>query len=189
MVATGVIFVIGTVLHEGGHALAGVVAGAEIETFVVLGLRIWPSIEWVPTQGLFGYVSYDRELTGNARAWMQLAGSAATWIVALLALWTWRWPSRTEGWSLARTAHLAGSFLWVDVFCHSLPYIGLPMYLVFGRSLRDASTSELMFGATELGLGEYWLLSAIFVQPPLALWVLARRFKLRRSEDSQQPTA
>lgn len=187
--AAGVILVIGTLLHEGGHALAGAVAGAQIDAFVVLGLRLYPSLEWVPSEGLFGYVSYDRALAGDARAWMQIAGSAATWAVALLALWTWRWPSRTERWTTARSAHLAGCFLWVDVFCHSLPYVGMPMYLAFGRSVRDAGTSELVFGATQLGLNEYWVLAAVFAQPPLALWVLVRRLKMRRGDDAQTRTA
>ncbi len=72
--------IVGTLRHEGSHALAAVLSGGTIREFVV-----WPSL--VGGHLLWGYVNY----TGNDVWWI----SAAPYLIDLLTftvcfIWLWR---------------------------------------------------------------------------------------------------
>jgi hypothetical protein len=118
-----VVLAVGTLIHECGHALAGIAFGARVERLNVLGLDLYPSLRFEHASGYFGRVWLDRSLPEIADHWMRSAGSLSTLGLALIfqaALWA-RPPRRR--WMQLLVVGFC--FSWLDVFWHtSLALLG-----------------------------------------------------------------
>ena len=183
LVAAIVIFVCGTLLHEGGHALVALLSGGGVEEVVVLGVRIYPEFSLYGEFRSYGHVQYAEALDPIPQAWSRVAGSGATALVALLAFLLWHRSSRT---GFLRTAQLACMTLVFDAFCHSLPWVGIPMYVVFGSFTgKDPRISELVAGSIELGVPESLILSLVFALPIIVFALSARTLWRQHFEQEQ----
>jgi hypothetical protein len=163
-----VMFGLGTVLHELGHAVAIELGGGDVVEIRVLWFRVFPELGFVPSIESYGRVSWVGPVSRSAIAWVDVAGGGSTWLASLVALATW---SRARATGLPRTAHLAVALFFADVVCHSLPWIGVPMYVLFGST--DPHKSEVVAGAVQLGLPEPLVVGVVLVQPVLAAAVLS----------------
>ena len=79
-----VTFPFGILCHEViGHGGTSVVLGGEIKQVVMLGIRIYPQLEWVGWSGEFQFGSCwsDGSFSDEQRAWISLGGSLSTWLV------------------------------------------------------------------------------------------------------------
>ncbi len=144
-----VVFWLGTLLHEAGHAISAVLFGARLTYLNVLWLDLIPSLRWNPLPGYFGYMRYEGDLTPIQHGIVGLAGSLSTVFVAVAAqiiLWLTR-PRR----GVVRLAVLTGCFFWLDVLTHTLPTLGIPAYLFFGVA-ETTPRAEAYLAAVALGM-------------------------------------
>ena len=178
VVAAAIILVCGTLLHEGGHALVALLSGGGVEEVVILGVRIYPEVSLYGELRSYGHVGYSEALDPIPQAWSRVAGSGMTALVGLLAFLLWHRSSRT---GVVRTAQLACMALVFDAFCHSLPWVGIPMYVVIGSTTgKDPRMSELVAGSIELGVPEGLILSLVLALPIFMVAVVARTFWRQR---------
>lgn len=178
VVAATIILVCGTFLHEGGHALVTLLSGGEVTEVVILGIRVFPEVSLYGEFRSFGHVRNAAALDPIPQAWSGVAGSGTTALVGLLAFLLWNRSSRT---GVVRTAQLACMALVFDAFCHSLPWIGIPMYVVFGSFTgKDPRMSELVAGSIELGVPEGLIYSFVFALPIVVVVEVARTMWRRR---------
>ena len=172
LVAASIIVLFGTLLHEGGHALVALLSGGGIEEVVVSGVRIYPDVGFDGEPRSFGHVLYARALEPIPNAWSRVAGSGTTALVGLIAFLLWHRSSRK---GVLGTAQLACIALLFDAFCHSLPWVGIPMFVVFGRPAgQDPQVSELVAGSIALGVPEPLTLTLVFALPIVAFAVVLR---------------
>ncbi len=154
------LFIGGVILHEAGHAVAAVLLGAQIVRVNVIGLDVWPAFRLNVQPGYWGRIWWQGQLAPPQRAWVSLSGNLATLAVSLVALpvfLTLSAPAHTparEGQvyrvPCGQTALAMLSLFFLDSLLHTLPTLGLPIYLFFGR--RDPATgSEGYLAATALG--------------------------------------
>lgn len=136
----------GVITHELiGHGGVGLLAGGELVRVEILGLVIWPRIEWIGWQGHYGECGITRIADPRARAWISLGGALSTWLVAVAAiglLFARRW-NRPTRWVLACL-----SLWWIDIFTYTLPSWGIPRSIFWG----PRSGSEPYEAAMELGM-------------------------------------
>lgn len=112
---------LGTLVHEGGHALVALACGARVEEMNVLGLNVYPALRFHYRPGFFGYVRLDRSLPHPQVEYMRMAGSLSTLAVALLAqAILWAAPPR-RAWP--RLVVIGFCFSWIDIAYHTLPVL------------------------------------------------------------------
>ena len=125
--------IVGTFVHEViGHGLTAVSLGGRITQVVILGLQVYPSLEFVdwPIVSGYGHINHDGVGTGPRLHLVNMAGSLSTWLVAVLAnlvLWTRR---RWYGWP--RAVLIVLSLYWIDLFTYTLPTWGLKRSILWG---------------------------------------------------------
>ncbi len=165
------LFALGTLWHEAGHGLAAIVFGARVVRLNVLGVQLYPALDWDLQPGYWGRIWWQGHLMPGQRAWELLSGNLATLTVSIVALPLYlRCPWR----GLARTALLTLSFFFLDALLHTLPTFGLPMYFLFGR--RDAETvSEGYQAAVALGLPGWVFQVAVVGYAILAVALIGRK--------------
>lgn len=182
----GFLFVFGILLHECGHGVAAVLFGARIVRINVLGLDVWPQLRLDLQGGYWGRIWWQGTLTPVQRAWVGLSGNLATTaasVVALPLLWLPGTSKKKAGTDkprplLLRTTLVVLGLFFLDALLHTLPTLGLPMYLFFGK--RDpASVSEGYLAAQALGcpgpafqgiVVAYSLVAAGIITYRLILW-------------------
>jgi len=112
---------LGTLVHEGGHALVALACGARVEEMNVLGLNVYPALRVRYRPGFYGYVRLDRLLPHPQVEYMRMAGSLGTLAVALLAqAILWAAPPR-RAWP--RLVVIGFCFSWIDIVYHTLPVL------------------------------------------------------------------
>ncbi len=140
------LYPLGVITHELiGHGGVGLLAGGELVHVQILGLAIWPRIEWIGWQGHYGECGVAGIGNPHNRAWMALGGALSTWLVSVAAtglLLARRWKRPTR-WVLACL-----SLWWIDLFTYTLPSWGIPRSILWG----PRSGSEPYEAAMELGL-------------------------------------
>lgn len=140
------LYPLGVITHELiGHGGVGLLAGGELVHVEILGLVIWPRIDWIGWQGHYGECGITRIADPRARAWMSLGGALSTWLVAVAAtglLFARRWKRPTR-WVLACL-----SLWWIDLFTYTLPSWGIPRSILWG----PRSGSEPYEAAMDLGM-------------------------------------
>ncbi len=147
------LFVVGILIHEGGHGVLAIAFGARVTRMEVMGLTLWPTLSLSPMDGYWGRIWWQGELSFAQQKWVAIGGNLATILVSTVAIVAWAALERRESrpppaW--ARTALAVLSLFFLDTLVHTLPAWGLPMYLFFGR--RDPSTvSEAYLAAVALG--------------------------------------
>lgn len=170
----GGLFWLGVFWHEAGHSIAAWVFGARLTRLNVLGLDLFPSLRWAPIPGYYGYMDYAGDLSPSERAFADLAGSTATFGVAVAAqlrLWLTR-PQR----GIARWVNLALCFFWLDILTHTLPTLVIPAYLFVGKRTLSPS-AEAYLAAVLLGMPG-WLFKVLTVGGSSGLLALtAARWK------------
>jgi hypothetical protein len=144
IVAGGI--VLGTACHEiMGHALVARICGAEVSQIVVLGVQVWPGLEWLGSQGKFGWCRFSTDIEDRCYALALLAGSGSTWVVAVLSAILLRVRSWRPGW---HTVLFSLSLWWADLFLHTLPSFGCRRFVFWGSSLR----AEPVEAVAQLGI-------------------------------------
>lgn len=118
-----------------GHGLAALLCGAQITEINVLGVQVYPSLDWEFRSGYFGWVHWNGSLTSQQTAFVALSDGLSTWIVSIIALPLFL---RTRQWSTKRIILLALSLYYLDIFVHTLPSLGIPLHLALGN--RDPAT-------------------------------------------------
>ncbi|RMF85891.1 MAG: hypothetical protein D6744_00600 [Planctomycetota bacterium] len=135
----------GTLCHELlGHGLTGVLLGGRITELHVLGVDLWPRPRWVGWQGYYGWCGVEGLSSDAADAWMGLAGSASTWLVAAVAsvaLWLRRWRG------VARVALVCASLWWIDAATYLLPAFGLKRSILWGGDYAEPYECAMRLGA------------------------------------------
>ncbi|MBI5763330.1 MAG: hypothetical protein HZA51_07390 [Planctomycetes bacterium] len=140
------LYPLGVITHELiGHGGVGLLAGGELVHVEILGVVIWPRIEWIGWQGHYGVCGVTGIADPHARAWMSLGGALSTWLASvtatgLLLARRWKRPAR---WVLACL-----SLWWIDLFTYTLPSWGIRRSILWG----PRSGSEPYEAAMELGL-------------------------------------
>ena len=170
------LFVLGTCVHEGGHGIAATAGGARVTRAVILGWQVYPGLEkFTEGHGYYGTIWHAR----TPPEWVPriaIAGSLATWLVSVVAVAAWSlWPPKRIPWGLGRTALLGCCAMGADVLAHTLPVVGLRMYLVFGGRRADARLSELYYGALEMGVPSWLVLTLVFAWPFVSLGLVGWR--------------
>jgi hypothetical protein len=169
---------VGTLWHELiGHGLVGIAAGGHLGSITVLGVDLWPPIQW---SGLNGYGACEIDVpTRNGELLMQLGGSMSTLLAsmaALLLLHLRRWRS-----AWARAALLAVGVWWIDILTYTLPTWGLRRSIFWGG--RYAEPYE---AAVALGIPGP-LFQAVVILGSLVLAGLWLSALLRRDDLQAQP--
>jgi hypothetical protein len=156
----GLLFAFGVFLHELGHGIAATLLGVRIVRINVVGVDIWPDFRLNLEHGYWGRIWWRGTLTPVESAWVGLSGNLATMSASLAALPLLLYLPRGAPASgqrgqiprrpFVRTALVVLSLYFMDTLLHTLPTLGLPMYVLFGR--RDpASVSEGYLSAQTLG--------------------------------------
>lgn len=172
----GGLFVLGALAHEAGHGLAATLFGARLVRLNVLGVQLYPALAWDFQPGYFGRIWWQGQLTPGQRAWELLAGNLATMAVSAAALPLYL---RLHPRGLAHTALLTLSLFFLDTLAHTLPTLGLPMYLFFGRRSVEA-VSEGYLAAVALGAPGWAFQAAIIGYALLAAALIGRRLWSKR---------
>jgi len=174
--------VAGTVVHEViGHGLAATALGGRITQVVILGLQVYPALEFVdwPIVSGYGYIDYEGAQAFIYPEIINLAGSTSTWLVAVganLVLWTRR---RWYGWP--KMVMVLLSIYWVDLFTYTLPSWGIPRSILWGQSYY----SEPYHAAVSLGLNGNWFRA--FVMLTCGAMLLSLLLHVRRSRGHSAP--
>lgn len=189
------LYPLGVICHEVlGHGLTGALVGGRVVRVEILGLDIWPRLQWKGWQGHYGYCDVRGISTRAGEAAMALAGSLSTWVVSIIAiaLLYWRRWSRE-----ARAVLLCLGLWWMDMLTYTLPSWGLPRSVLWGQR----EFSEPYEAAVALGLpGRYFQIAVILSSVLLLLaWIgivtrMSRRLPARPSSaavgnKSPQPAA
>lgn len=184
LVSAGLCLVVGVAWHEiVGHCLVGVAMGDRIEWITILGLRVWPAIEWQGWPKVYGECNLAGALSGPSENIMLLGGSLSTWCVSCVAvvmLWLRRWPRRVR-YVLAWL-----SIWWIDLLTYTLPSWGLRRSIFWGMIY-----SEPYEAATALGIpGAVFQAFAVGTGPLLAVALGVRLWLDRRARrrDFVRPT-
>ena len=170
---------LGTLIHEGAHALVAAACGARVEEMNVLGLDIYPALRVHYRPGYYGYVRFDRRLPSPQVELMAAAGSLSTLAVALLAqVVLWINPPRRR-W--LRLLVIGFCFSWLDLLYHTLPTMGLrPPFF----ALRLVERAEAYNALVALGLPAWWLGAAVVaISLMLLVLTLARWLQLTTLEE------
>lgn len=140
---------VGTLIHEMGHVIVVWLAGGTLTELNVFGVDLYPHLGLTMQSGYYGWMGYDGHINSIQHAHLMLWGSLATLITAIIAQ-VILWAHPLQKW-LPRFMVIVVSFFWLDIFTHTLPAVGLPMYLFFGSRSAE-STSEAYQGAVALGM-------------------------------------
>ena len=163
--------ILGTACHElVGHGLTAVAFGATITDVQILGVRVWPSLDFLGWDGRYGACWWQGDLTESQSNWALLCGAGSTWLLALLAtilLWCHRWGVWGR-WILT-----GFSIWWLDVLTYTAPSWGLKRSILWG-----GSTSEPYNAAIGLGCPA-WAYQSIVILSSLAMAV-ATAIRLRQ---------
>lgn len=163
----------GTFWHEvAGHGLVGMLCGGQITCVEVLGLELYPELDWIGWQGHYGSCGVDgvSSATGESITW--LAGSLSTWLVAVVAtvlLYLRRWRG------LPRAILVCASLWWIDLATYLLPVAGFRRSLFWGGYY-----SEPYEAAVALGIPGAAFLTAALGSSALLAVALAWRLKTDR---------
>lgn len=136
--------VVGTLWHElVGHGLVGAVCGGRVVHVHVLGLDLYPAVRWLGWQGHYGECDVEGIPTARREASMSLAGSASTWLVAvvanlLLVVRRWRPPWRIILCFL--------SIWWIDILTYTLPTWGFRRSILWGRRYSEPYDAAVALG-------------------------------------------
>jgi len=134
---------VGAVCHEVlGHGLAAIALGGRVTRLEVLGFQVWPRIRWVGWQGRYGWCDYDGVEDARADAWVGLAGSGSTFVVAVLAtvaLWFAR-----RVW--LRRILIVLSLWWIDLLTYLLPVFGLKRSILWGARYSEPYEAAVALG-------------------------------------------
>jgi uncharacterized membrane protein len=174
--------VAGTVVHEViGHGLAATALGGHITQVVILGLQVYPSLEFVgwPIVSGYGSIDYDGAQAFIYPEIIDLAGSLSTWLVAVganLVLWTRR---RWQGWP--KVVLVLMSIYWMDLLTYTLPSWGIPRSILWGQSYY----SEPYQAAVGLGLdGNVFRAFVMVTSGAMLLSLVLHVRRSRRQRDS-----
>lgn len=169
------VLMLGTAVHEGGHVLAAIALGEQLQSIVVLpGLQIYPHFELVEWQYWVARVSFsDRFDSQFAAGLVGLSGSIANAVVAYVALAV-LYLKDTPTW--VRVFLLNVVFvLGLDVVTYTfLPPIGLRHWVLVG-----GAHSETLAAAYRLGIPLALFVAATAVHGAAIIWfggVQLRRF-------------
>ena len=165
--------VAGTFVHEViGHGLAAVSLGGHITQVTILGLQVYPSIEFVDWPILSGYggINHQGADTGPQVHLIDIAGSLSTWLVAVLAnvvLWTRR---RWHGWP--KVVMILLSLYWIDLFTYTLPTWGLKRSILWGPVYSEPYEAAVGLGINGNAFRAFVLLTcgAMLLSLLLHLW-------------------
>ncbi len=150
------LMIVGTVVHEGAHAAAGLALGGRI-----LEVEVWP--EFGPHGFRFGHVLYDRHF--GELQWLATMAPAFVW--SAIALGSLFWIARIERRWLAKVCFL---------FCFLLPLADISMQLaglycespssdyykvLAGHELATGIAAAIYFGGFAAA-GWKWLFRPIF---------------------------
>lgn len=165
----------GTLVHEIiGHGGAAIALGGRITVVGLFGVQIYPTLEtggWPRAPG-YGYMDYQGFDDPQKQRLVDLAGSFATWFVALganMLLWTRR---RWTGWP--RIVMVILCLYWIDLFTYTLPSWGFRRSILWG-----ARFSEPYEAAVALGINGN--LFRAFVLITSAAMLAALLFHFRRA--------
>jgi hypothetical protein len=183
----GGLFVLGVFVHEAGHAAAALAFGGRLTGINVLGMRLLPTFGWDFQAGYYGFMSYKGDLTPAQMEIVSLCGSMATFALALAAQAVWWTGPLRRGWP--RWAVLTVCFFWLDVLTHTLPTLGIPAYLFFGKH-EISRAAEAYLAAVALGMPG-WLFQALAVGFSAALGAITvvRWLMLERSPSHPPDTS
>lgn len=111
--------ILGTACHEVvGHGFTAIAFGASVTEVQILGVRVWPTLEFLDWDGYYGKCWWQGDLTESQSNWVLLAGAASTWAVAAAAtilLWCRSWGVWGR-WILT-----AVSLWWLDILTYTAP--------------------------------------------------------------------
>ncbi len=128
-----------------GHGLVGKLCGGTIEYLDVLGLEIYPQIQWVgwPLGFFFGHCSVAGLSSDTSEHLMSLGGSLSTWCVAAIATGVMLMWKRV-GWSLVAPALL--SLWWIDALSYTLPVWGIRKAILWGSDYPEPYMAAVALG-------------------------------------------
>ncbi len=139
----------GTLVHELGHGLTGVVLGGSIEMISVFpGIQVYPTFVYMGWDSVFGRVGAPELSPQWKDSLMMLMGSGSTAIVSYLLLLLARLTSRRCKYFCLGCIIVAVIFAWDVILYSTLPLVGLRHGVFIGGQYPEPLEAAESLGAS-----------------------------------------